>query len=52
MVKCFYCGREAQDYQGVMVVDSVTSKIKHFCSGKCRKYSKMGRRKGKWAKNK
>lgn len=48
MTKCFYCNKESPDFQGTYVVDSVSSKIRYFCSGKCRKNSEMKRKKKKW----
>jgi len=51
MPKCSYCGKNYESYLGVIVVDSVTSKIKYFCSRKCRKYSEMHRKKKKWTRS-
>jgi ribosomal protein L24E len=48
MTKCSYCGKEYEPYLGINVVDSVTGHIRSYCSGKCRKYSVMKRKKGKW----
>ena len=50
MSKCTYCGKTYPDHQGMMVVDSVTSKIRYFCSSKCRKNAWMTRKKKKWTK--
>jgi ribosomal protein L24E len=33
----------------VTIVDSITGKIRYFCSGKCRKNALRGRKKRKWA---
>jgi len=35
-----------------MIVDSVSGKIRYYCSSKCRKYSEIKRKKGKWATGK
>ncbi|MFH1710767.1 MAG: 50S ribosomal protein L24 [Nanoarchaeota archaeon] len=48
MPKCSYCGKNYEFPRGLTLVDSL-GKIKHLCSSKCRKYSDMGRKKGKWA---
>ncbi len=50
MPKCTYCGKTYEAHKGMMVVDSVTSNIRYFCSGKCRKNALMKRKKRKWAK--
>jgi len=50
MAKCSYCNQESPEHLGVFVVDSVSSKIKYFCSSKCRKNSEMQRKKKKWTK--
>ena len=49
MTKCTYCGQESPDFQGTFVVDSVSSKIRYYCSSKCRKNAFMERKKKKWA---
>jgi ribosomal protein L24E len=49
MPKCTYCGENYEFPRGLTLVDLV-GKVKHFCSGKCRKYALMGRSKGKWAR--
>lgn len=49
MTKCFFCGKEENPHCGISVADSITGKVKYFCSHKCRANSEMGRRKKKWA---
>ncbi|MBM3234510.1 50S ribosomal protein L24e [Candidatus Pacearchaeota archaeon] len=51
MPKCTYCSRNYEFPRGLTQVD-IVGKIKYFCSGKCRKYFQMNRKKGKWAKSK
>lgn len=48
MAKCTYCNTTYPDHQGVMVVDSVTSKVRYYCCSKCRKFAVMNRKKKKW----
>ena len=48
MPKCDYCKKEYEVSKGMTFVES-SGNVKHFCSAKCRKYSKMKRKKGKWA---
>ncbi|MCX6748375.1 MAG: 50S ribosomal protein L24e [Candidatus Pacearchaeota archaeon] len=50
MAKCSYCNRMFEDYEGTIVVDSVTANVRHFCSSKCRKNAVLGRKKKKWTK--
>jgi ribosomal protein L24E len=49
MSKCNYCNQESPDFKGTFVVDSVSSKVRYYCSSKCRKNAIMTRKKGKWA---
>jgi large subunit ribosomal protein L24e len=47
MVKCYFCSDEVKKGQGILLANN-KGKLMHFCSSKCRKYSTMGRKKGKW----
>jgi ribosomal protein L24E len=49
MPKCTYCGKDYEAPRGVTVVESISGRTKYFCSSKCRKYSELGKKKGKWA---
>jgi len=49
MPKCSYCGNEYEVPRGVTIVNSVSGHINYFCSRKCRVYSEMNRKKGKWS---
>jgi len=51
MPKCSYCGKNLKKGSGVMFVNN-KGQIFYFCSSKCRKYFKMGRKKGKWVEKK
>jgi large subunit ribosomal protein L24e len=48
MVKCFFCGGEVKKGTGILYANN-KGKLMNFCSSKCRKYSLMGRKKGKWS---
>lgn len=48
MPKCSYCGENYELPRGLTLVD-IVGRIRYFCSGKCRKYTMMNRKKGKWA---
>ena len=48
MPKCTYCGEDYEFPRGLTLVNAL-GHIRYFCSSKCRKYSAMGRTKGKWA---
>ena len=48
MSKCSYCGENIKKGLGVMFINN-KGQIFNFCSSKCRKYSAMKRKKGKWA---
>lgn len=48
MAKCTFCTREMQPGRGITFV-TTDAKILHFCSSKCRKQFKLGRKKRKWA---
>ncbi|MBN2095268.1 MAG: 50S ribosomal protein L24e [Candidatus Aenigmarchaeota archaeon] len=48
MVNCFFCGKTVKKGIGILYVNNKGQNM-HFCSSKCRKYSLMGRKKGKWA---
>jgi ribosomal protein L24E len=50
MPKCSYCGKSYEPPKGVTLVDSKTGTIHYYCSSKCRKNAKKGRKKRKWAK--
>lgn len=50
MPKCSYCGEEYEFPYGLTLVD-IVGRIKYFCSSKCRKYSIMNRKRGKWAQS-
>jgi ribosomal protein L24E len=49
MVKCSFCGSEYEFPRGVTQVNSTSGHVNYFCSRKCRVYSKMNRKKGKWS---
>jgi len=48
MPKCNFCGKAYEFPRGLTLVLK-NGEVIHFCSSKCRKYWKMGRKKGKWA---
>jgi len=48
MPKCSYCGQTYEFPKGLTVVESISGKIRYFCSSKCRKNYEMGRKKRKW----
>ncbi|MEM3405973.1 MAG: 50S ribosomal protein L24 [Candidatus Pacearchaeota archaeon] len=52
MPKCSYCKKEYEFPRGITLVNSNTGHISYFCSRKCRKYSEMNRKKGKWSSSK
>lgn len=49
MTKCTYCGQNYEPPKGLTLVESISGKIKSFCSSKCRKNALMARKKKKWA---
>lgn len=48
MVGCSFCSKQMKPGRGITFV-TIDSKILHFCSSKCRKNFKLGRKKKKWA---
>jgi len=52
MAKCSYCGKEFESFQGIIVVDSISSKVREFCSGKCRSHSERKSQRRKQVKKK
>ncbi|MGC9310355.1 MAG: 50S ribosomal protein L24e [Candidatus Aenigmatarchaeota archaeon] len=48
MASCFYCGKEIKKGTGLLYVSN-KGQMMNFCSSRCKKYNKMGRKKGKWA---
>jgi large subunit ribosomal protein L24e len=51
MTKCSYCGKEYDFHKGLTLVLN-SGEIKHFCSSKCRKNMRMGKRKTRWISKK
>jgi ribosomal protein L24E len=49
MPKCTYCGQNYEFPMGTTVVESISGKVRYFCSSKCRKNFEMNRKKKKWA---
>ncbi len=47
MVKCSYCENEYELPRGMTLVMK-DGTVKHFCSSKCRKNFKLGKRKVRW----
>ncbi len=47
MPKCSYCGNEYELPKGMTFVMK-DGTVKHFCSSKCRKNFKLGKRKVRW----
>ena len=47
MPKCSYCGKEYKFPRGMTVVKN-SGNPAYFCSSKCRKNKKMGKRKARW----
>lgn len=48
MVKCNYCSKQVKPGHGITFV-TIDSRVLNFCSSKCRKNFKLGRKKKKWA---
>ena len=51
MTRCNYCSKQMKLGRGITFV-TIDSKVLHFCSSKCRKNFKLGRKKKKWATKK
>jgi large subunit ribosomal protein L24e len=51
MPKCSFCKRQYENPKGLTLV-MTDGTVKYFCSGKCRKNSKMKRRKVRWVDKK
>ena len=47
MPRCSYCGREYEFPRGLTLVKN-DGNVKYFCSAKCQKNMKMGKRKARW----
>lgn len=54
MPTCSFCNKEYELPRGLTLVDSISGRILHFCSSKCRRNHELGRdnRKVKWIKKK
>lgn len=52
MTKCSYCGEESDEFKGINVVDSVSGKLRYFCSGKCRAHGERKAKRKKIVKKK
>jgi len=49
MPKCVYCSQNYEFPKGLTLVESISGRVKYFCSSKCRKNALMARKKRKWA---